>query len=299
VNSEGAAMEKIKEFSTREWAHDFSKEEQSQAVSSLEGGKILLFPHLPFQLQHQETKFLSPLYNDKKAKNISYLPNTQTLRCAPCSEQDRAQLKDMVARFSQYATQLIHHLFPAYVKALEVGRTSYRPVEVLGRQQSYRQDDTRLHVDAFPATPNQGRRLLRVFSNINPNGVDRVWRVGEPFENVAQRFLPQVPKQRCGSAALLKALKITKSYRTAYDHIMLQIHDRMKADMHYQQTVDQEVVRFNPGMTWIVQTDHVSHAAMSGQFLLEQTFYLPVEAMVVPERSPLKTLERMTGRALV
>jgi hypothetical protein len=46
-------------------------------------------------------------------------------------------------------------------------------------------------------------------------------------------------------------------------------------------------------------TDQTMHAAMSGQFCLEQTFHLPVEALSYPERSPLRVLERMTGSALV
>jgi hypothetical protein len=37
---------------------------------------------------------------------------------------------------------------------------------------------------------------------------------------------------------------------------------------------------------------------MSGQFAFEQTFYLPVNAMKDPERSPLRVLERLTGRTL-
>jgi len=43
----------------------------------------------------------------------------------------------------------------------------------------------------------------------------------------------------------------------------------------------------------------VSHAATQGQYQLEQTFMLPVEAMLEPERSPLRVLERIKGRALV
>jgi hypothetical protein len=46
-------------------------------------------------------------------------------------------------------------------------------------------------------------------------------------------------------------------------------------------------------------TDQTMHAAMSGQFCLEQTFHLPVEAQNFPNRAPLKVLERLTGRALV
>jgi hypothetical protein len=40
-------------------------------------------------------------------------------------------------------------------------------------------------------------------------------------------------------------------------------------------------------------TDQVSHAAMSGQYQLEQTFYLPVAAMIDESRSPLRVLERL------
>ena len=79
---------------------------------------------------------------------------------------------------------------------------------------------------------------------------------------------------------------------------MLQIHDRMKADLNYQTTVSQQSIHFTPGSSWIVQTDQVSHAAMSGQHVLEQTFYLPVTAMVNPALSPLRVLEKLTGRLL-
>ena len=43
----------------------------------------------------------------------------------------------------------------------------------------------------------------------------------------------------------------------------------------------------------------VSHAAMAGQYQLEQTFLLAVDAMQQPERSPLRILERIKKRALV
>jgi len=42
----------------------------------------------------------------------------------------------------------------------------------------------------------------------------------------------------------------------------------------------------------------VSHAAMSGQYQLEQTFLLPIGAMREPQRSPLRVLERLKGRRL-
>jgi hypothetical protein len=205
----------------------------------------------------------------------------------------------MIHRFSESAQLLMQQALPAYTDQIQLGRTSFRPIEIAGRiPPSFRKDDTRLHVDAFPSSPNQGKRILRVFTNINPNNQARVWRVGEPFETVAQRFLPTVRKPWPARSALLKALRITRGYCTEYDYTMLQIHNNMKGDVHYQNNVVHSEIRFAPNTSWIVQTDHVSHAAMAGQHVLEQTFYLPIEAMICPELSPLKTLEKLTGRAL-
>ena len=115
---------------------------------------------------------------------------------------------------------------------------------------------------------------------------------------MAARFLPRVTTTQAGSAVLLAALRITKGRRTPYDHLMLQLHDRVKADMGYQEQAPQVQLSFAPGSTWMVFTDQVLHAAMSGQYLFEQTFHLPVAAQRRPDLSPLRTLERLTGRAL-
>jgi hypothetical protein len=79
---------------------------------------------------------------------------------------------------------------------------------------------------------------------------------------------------------------------------MLQLHDRGKLDDAYQREAKRERIDFPPGSTWLCFTDQVLHAALGGQYLLEQTFLLPPTAMRYPERSPLRTLERLTGRAL-
>ena len=79
---------------------------------------------------------------------------------------------------------------------------------------------------------------------------------------------------------------------------MLKLHDCMKADQHYQQTAPQTAFDFPAGSTWMVFTDQVSHAAMAGQYQLEQTFLLPVNAMIDETRSLLRVLERIKGRRL-
>ena len=144
-----------------------------------------------------------------------------------------------------------------------------------------------------------GERILRVFANVNPHGAPRVWRVGEPFEQIAKRFLPHIKPQLPGAAWLLERLHITKSRRTEYDHLMLHLHDCMKADLDYQKSSPQETMPFPPGSVWVCFSDQTSHAVMSGQFMVEQTFFLPVRAMAEPECAPLGILERLKSRALV
>ncbi len=57
--------------------------------------------------------------------------------------------------------------------------------------------------------------------------------------------------------------------------------------------------RTAPGSSWLVYTDQVSHAAMAGQHLFEQTFCLPIEAMGDASTSPLRVLEQLLRQKLV
>ena len=94
-------------------------------------------------------------------------------------------------------------------------------------------------------------------------------------------------------------LGITKGERSAYDQLMLSLHDTGKLDQTHQKTGIRQEVSFPAGTTWMCFTDQVLHAAMAGQFALEQTFHIDVAAMAEPDRSPLRVLERLTSRALV
>lgn len=290
----------LKTYANTDWQEQPNEALQHDAIESLETGHILFFPQLAFHLTENEKKFLSADYADPKAKNISYHSAQQKLwGVQRLTDAERIQLQAMLERFAQSAYTLIKNYFPNYVKALTMARTSYRPLQVSNRKSSYRKDDKRLHVDAFPSAPNQGKRILRVFANINPHGEDRIWRIGEPFAKVAEKFIPQIKPHNSFVARALAALKITKSYRTAYDHYMLNMHDQMKADESYQQNCNQQEVRFPPASAWIVQTDDVSHAAMQGRYMLEQTFSLPVCAMRDESRSPLRILEKILAKPLV
>jgi len=270
----------------------------SEALAALEAGNVLLLDDLRFETRAQEAPLFTPAILGS-SKNASFDPATGRLTGTTASGADAALLGALIARFSEAAARLVDGLLPRYCGQVTRARASFRPAEISGRRTSWRKDDTRLHVDSFPATPSGGRRLLRLFTNVNPEGRARTWRIGDDFEAVARRFAPRLRLPLRGSGRLLALVGVTKSPRTAYDALMLQLHDRMKEDEAFQRQSPQTTIDFAAGSTWLAFTDHVSHAAMAGQYQLEQTFLLPVAAMEEPDRSPLRILERIKGRPLV
>jgi len=278
------------------WQPALTPDAQQTAIRTLEGGGVLMLPHLAFELLTDEGRFLSPQWSDGSAKNISL--EGATLRGARGAPGELAALSNMIARFAASAADLVTALFPRYAPYVRRARTSFRPQPAVGRALSWRKDDSRLHIDAFPSRPNHGERILRVFCNVNP-GEDRVWRVGEDFASMAKTFLPQVSRQLPGAPMLLALLRVTKGVRSDYDHLMLGLHDRAKADRDYQRNCPQQIVRFTPGTTWLCFSDLVMHAAVSGQHMLEQTIHLPVSALYDRDSAPLAILERLCGRTLL
>jgi hypothetical protein len=285
----------LREFPDTTW-HDDGPTRDVENV--LEDGAVLHFPALAFSLGDAERRFLDERWTDGKAKNISVRWPAGELRGAAADTSELIELREMIVRYAEHSEALALRLFPHYRGHLRRGNTSFRPAQIAGRETSWRQDDTRLHVDAFPSNPMQGTRLLRVFCNINPNGEPREWRIGEPFTAHARRYLASFTRPLPGSARLMEAIGVTKRRRTEYDHVMLQLHDHAKADVAFQRSSPQRQVSFAPGATWVVFSDQVLHAAMSGQHMMEQTFYLDVEHQQRPETSPLHTLERLLRRRL-
>ncbi len=291
-------MTEITRLALSRWDQPATPAEQATAVDALELGQVVMLPQLRFALQGDEVRLLTSALSGK-GKNISLDPATGVVRGTDADAADQRLLQGMMTRYASATRTLLLNLMPGYASGLQQARTSFRPAEIAGRATSWRKDDTRLHVDSFPSSPTQGTRILRVFTNVNPDGAPRRWRLGAPFEDVARRFLPALRPPTPGSSALMHWLHITKRRRSAYDHYMLGLHDAMKADLAYQDEVAQVTHEFEPGCTWMVYTDQASHAAMRGQFALEQTYHVPVASMRDPARSPLRVLERLTGRALV
>jgi 3-deoxy-D-manno-octulosonic acid hydroxylase-like protein len=289
-------MTKVKQIRGVSWS-GAPLEAVDEGVRGLEAGDVLFLPDLRFEVEPPEALLFTPTILGS-SKNASYDPASGRLGGSTATGAEAEMLARFIRRFSEATVSLVQRLLPDYGNRLVRARASFRPAEIAGRQTTWRKDDSRLHVDAFPATPSGGRRILRVFSNVNPEGRARAWRLGEDFEAVARRFASQLRLPLPGVGHLLALARITKTPRSAYDALMLQLHDRMKADEAFQKDSPQSRVDLPAGSTWLAFTDQVSHAATRGQYQLEQTFLLPVDAMLDGERSPLRILERLKQRRL-
>jgi hypothetical protein len=267
---------------------------------SLERDGVLILDIPPFDLTEDELELTQRQWSDGRSKNWSFNPNNGRLDGVLGGADAAAPLRALMSRYADWSKALIGEYFPAYLAALEVGRTSLRTRSVQDEPPiSQRKDDRSLHLDAFTSQPVRGRRILRVFCNIDPSGADRRWAIADGgFEDFARRFHGRARRLLPGEAALLEGLSITKCRRTHYDQIMLSMHDAAKRDREYQRTAPRRFVSFPAGCSWLAFTDQTPHAAVSGQCALEQTFYVPVEALADPPASPLRVLERLWGAPL-
>jgi hypothetical protein len=266
----------------------------------LERDGVLIVETPPFRLSPDDLEVVESHWSDGRSKNSSYNPHTGEVDGVLGGPNSVAALRELMARYAVWSTNLIADFFPPYHAKLALGRTSLRRRSVQDEPPlSRRKDDRSLHLDAFTSQPVAGRRILRVFCNIDPSGADREWAIADGgFEDYARRFQRKTRRLLPGEAAVLESLSLTKSRRTDYDQIMLGMHDAAKRDSVYQRTAPRRYVAFPQGATWLAFTDQTPHAAVSGQCALEQTFYVPIEALADPAASPLRILEKLWGGPL-
>ena len=282
----------------------------AQYCRLLEEGHILFFPKTPFDLAENERAFLLAQRQVERNynKNIAYRPNEDEVTgFIKRSDADVEKLRRIMRAYSQQVSQLLASLLSPYVSSWRVDYASFRPQEEEGRNLRLLARNDLLHVDAFPMRPTHGHRILRVFTNINPIKV-RHWIISDTADVLIKRFggspglpLPKPvgesvwPEIRRSVARMARSAGLPVVLRSPYDEFMLRLHDYLKRNSEFQTTCEKQRLNFRPGSTWIVFTDFVSHAALSGQYALEQTFIIARESLVLPAKAPVNVLEQLAG----
>ena len=139
-----------------------------------------------------------------------------------------------------------------------------------------------------------------------------MWLTAERFQTLADRYAQKSglaryaalgsPLRRRWDAApcaMKRAVGLRAPQYSPYDRFMLRFHDFLKESSDFQQSHDRVQLEFPPGSAWMVFTDSVPHAVLSGRYALEQTCMIPLSAMQCPHLAPVRVLEKLCGRELL
>ena len=280
--------------------------------TQLEAGNIIFFPETPIKIPPEDLAFLlgHQQVGGGYHKNIAYRPTEDRITGFDAQDSSTEQrLRAIMRRYSRDVVEFLGAFLHPYQRRWKVDYASYRPEEVEGRDLALRKRNDLLHTDAFPTRPTYGDRILRFFNNINP-AKTRNWITTETFDVLVEKM--RMGKLNGGSAVPLPSslrmspLKQTLAglgagtlapslKRSPYDEFMMRFHNYLKENVTFQQNCSKQHWEFPPGSSWMVYTDMVSHAVLSGQFALEQTLIVSHEAMVTPEKSPYGLLGRLVS----
>lgn len=289
----------------------FSKtpiERSRELCTELESGNIVLFARSPILLPDQDRDLLlgrkqssSPYH-----KNVAYrLAEDHITGLGGGGQSESEQLRRILRDYSRRVVEFLSSFLSPYAAKWKLDYASFRPFEEKGRPARVHARNDLLHFDSFPTRPTNGARILRFFTNVNP-AESRVWITSETFGAFGPRFAAAAGLGDSstwntlvgGLRSAARAMRVPGSSRPPYDEFMHRCHNLMKEDASFQENARKQRWEFSPGSSWIVFTDCVSHAVLSGQYALEQTFLIPQDALVAPQHSPLTILEKIAGRRL-
>ncbi len=304
---EQEVLAQVDDFGPGGWANNAIAAKRSrQCCELLELGKIVAFDTIPFDFPKEDREFLlSQRQSDSRLhKNISYRPAKDVLRGAVGAPADVARLHEIMRRYSSEVTSFLSKLLAPYAAHWSLDYASFRPEEEKGRDLPLHKRNDLLHVDSFPTRPMHGRRILRCFTNINPDE-PRVWNTTDEFSVLAAKYAQDAGLSRFAARGSRRANPIVRGIKkllglkapdhSAYDHFMLRFHDYLKERADFQEHCNKVRLEFAPETTWLCFTDSVPHAVLSGRFALEQTFIIPLNALALPDKAPVRVLEKMAG----
>jgi hypothetical protein len=277
----------------------------------LERGDILFFADGGFEIPVDVRTALMGATQDARSfhKNIAYKTNID--KVSGLEDRTEAERVRVAMReYSRRALAFMARILPAYARSWKVDYASFRSIEERGRTLPLTKRNDLLHVDAFPTRPVFGDLILRCFTNVHPEQ-PREWVTGDPFALLAAREARNAGLDRFAganesglnnarrfAARALSNAGVPVVDRSAYDRFMLHFHDWLKSNDDYQRNCARYRFDLPPGSTWLVFTDVVPHAVLSGRLALEQTVIVARESLADRENAPASILEKIAGRSL-
>jgi hypothetical protein len=286
---------------------------------SLERGSVVFFPESPVALPAAEDLefFRQELPRRLKLKNISFHPEDGKTRGLDSEDSEMVERVNRVLKnVSDNIAGFLAKTAPRLTENWTVGTCSFRPLQERGRDLSAHASNELIHVDAGAYGATHGDRILRFFINVNPEE-ERVWatkgrfpelfaehgaRARLGFENAGPGYLDKGPLDHLRSGLInlaargIPVLKVLDS--SPYDRAMRRFHNYMKDTPSFQQQQQgHEEFRFPPFSAWMVYTDMVSHACLSGQHAFVHTSLVRLENCHLPEMAPINIMRAAAAPA--
>lgn len=278
--------------------------------NTLERGNIVKFSACPIELPASESleKLRTELPRQLKTKNVSYHPEADSVTGLDKVSPITPLAHDMLSTHRDRVSAFLQTVMPTLSTNIKVGTCSFRPLEEKGRNLKPHASNELVHVDAGAYGATNGDRILRFFVNVNPE-VDRVWATKGNFPTLfknhgreAGLYEDLTPTLNRGFTGKLRTSMLNGMARmglpmapmldsSPYDRVMRKFHNYMKDTPAFQAiTEGHETFHFEPFSAWMVLTDMVSHASLSGQHALVYTAIVPLESCRLPELAPINIL---------
>lgn len=290
-------------------------------AAALETNHILYFRSCPLPLPSETTlEFLrAELPSRLRLKNVSYHPEARRLSGLRADAATCARVTAVLRAHLEAVCAFLGRLAPRLAAGCTAGTCSFRPIQERGRNLPPHASNELVHVDAGAYGATHGGRVLRFFVNVNERE-DRVWATKGPLPPLLERHgaaaglldaqghlrqrLEESLADRAYSrliAGLARLQPLARALDSSpYDRVMRRLHNYMKDSEAFRSDMrDHEELRFPPYSAWMVFTDGVSHASVSGQFALVTTLIVAREALELPQAAPWGLLAAKARSATV
>lgn len=264
-----------------------------------ERGEIVVWPTCPF-IQFAETDLrilnnISATFAGKK--DISFDPlNRRFSGRRSIAGENAVQLEELFLHFSQLAEEWLLHTCPEYEGGVVRDRVTWHLSEEATRLLRHNARNDLLHIDHFPTRPSNGRRILRVFINLDQHDPN-VWSTADRIREIVQQYgrVHPIPKREQESWLSTKT-RWPQFFlpnwlgRSEYDSLMLRIHHWLKNNEDYQVKSARKLWSFPSGCMWAVCTDSLSYAWLRGKRVLEHSFFINQNVWQAVDHAPISIL---------
>ncbi len=298
-------------MTTRYELRDSSDSSPDEIEDTLERGEVVFFERCPVELPSEEDlDFLRGGFGGGlKAKNLSYHPESDSIPRFKGPPEIKQRAEELLRTHGARVADFWARVLPDFVPGWQLGTTSFRPMEEKGRDLKPRSSNELVHIDAGAYGATNGARILRFFVNVHPARA-RVWGSKGSFQSLmdehdalwdaARGGQGRVPLEKRGmdhaySGLIRAASTVYPLFRvidsSPYDRTMRRIHNYMKESAEFRNDPSGYTeIHFPPMSAWMVFTDGISHAVLTGQHAFVTTALIPLKNCRDFSRTPYGVL---------